>query len=91
MTLYTIQEAAQILRMSKRTLYHRKDIPRIREGRRILFLKEDIEAWILEHREVAGFSYSVSSNPSNPSKGLVDRQVRTVYHRSPALRSKVVR
>jgi excisionase family DNA binding protein len=91
MTLYTIQEAAQFLRMSKRTLYHRKDIPRIREGRRILFLKEDIEAWVLAHREVAGIPFSVSSNASKPSKGIVDPPGRTVYHRSPALRSKVVR
>jgi excisionase family DNA binding protein len=91
MNLLTIEEAARFLRLSKRTLYLRKEIPRVREGHRILFLKEDLEAWILAHREVAGIPFSVSSNTSKPSKGLVDPPDRTVYHRSPALRSKVVR
>ena len=86
MTLYTIQEAAQLLRMSKRTLYLRKDIPRVREGHRILFLKEDLEAWIHAHREVTGI-YSPRS--SQTSVALVDPPQPTVYHRSPALRRKL--
>lgn len=87
MTLLTIGEAAQFLRLSKRTLYLRKEIPRIREGHRILFLKEDLETWILAHREIVGCpiaSLDISTGP-------VDAPPRTVYHRSPALRSKVVR
>jgi excisionase family DNA binding protein len=86
MTLLTIHEAAQLLRLSKRTLYARKDIPRVRLGHRILFLKEDLEALILAHRQGAGLSVG----PRN-SMALVDAGSQTVYHRSPALRSKVVR
>jgi excisionase family DNA binding protein len=87
MTLMTIGEAALFLRLSKRTLYLRKEIPRVREGHRILFLKEDLEAWILAHRESMGIS--VASTEIGPT--LVDASSRTVYHRSPALRPKVVR
>jgi excisionase family DNA binding protein len=87
MTLLTIREAAQFLRLSKRTLYGRKDIPRVRVGHRILFLKEDLEALILAHRQGAGLSVGRRKN----STELVDAGSRTVYHRSPALRSKVVR
>ena len=86
MTLLTIEEAALFLRLSKRTLYLRKEIPRVREGHRILFLKEDLEAWILAHREVGGSPASMVIGI-----GLVDAPRRTVYHRSPALRTKVVR
>jgi excisionase family DNA binding protein len=87
MTLLTIHEAAQFLRLSKRTLYARKDIPRVRVGHRILFLKEDLEALILAHRQGAGLSVGSRKN----STELVDAGSQTVYHRSPALRSKVVR
>ncbi len=51
MTLLTIQEAATFLRLNKRTMYLRLDIPRVREGHRVLFLKEDLEAWVMAHRE----------------------------------------
>lgn len=87
MTLLTIQEAAQFLRLSKRTLYLRKDIPCVREGHRILFLKEDLETWVLTHREGAGMSVALPET----GIGRVDASRQTVYHRSPALRSKVVR
>jgi excisionase family DNA binding protein len=87
MTLLTMEEAAQFLRLSKRTLYQRKDIPRVREGHRILFLREDLETWILAHREVTGISITAPETGA----ALVDGSRRTVYHRSPALRSKVVR
>lgn len=87
MTLMTIEEAARFLRLSKRTLYLRKEIPRIREGHRILFLKEDLETWILAHRETAGLP--IASAQTGPRR--VDAPNGTGYHRSPALRSKVVR
>jgi excisionase family DNA binding protein len=87
MTLLRIEEAAQFLRLSKRTLYARKDIPRVRVGHRILFIKEDLEVWILAHRQGAGLSVRPRKNRTE----LVDAASRTVYHRSPALRSKVVR
>ena len=39
MTLLTIDEAAQFLRLTKRTLYQRLDIPRVRYGHRVMFIK----------------------------------------------------
>ena len=46
MTLLTILEAAKFLRLTKRTLYQRVDIPRVRYGHRVMFVKEDLEKWV---------------------------------------------
>ena len=46
MTLLTIFEAAKFLRLTKRTLYQRVDIPRVRYGHRVMFVKEDLEGWV---------------------------------------------
>jgi excisionase family DNA binding protein len=51
MIILTIDEAAQFLRVTKRTLYRRDEIPRIRIGRQIKFVQKDLEAWILCQRE----------------------------------------
>ncbi len=72
MTIWTIDEAAQFRRLSRRTLYLRKDIPRVREGHRVLFLKEDLEAWVLAHRQ--------------GGQAPLDGQGQRCHHRSPALR-----
>ena len=52
MTLLTIDEAAQFLRLTKRTLYQRLDIPRVRYGHRVMFIEEDLERWVRAQREV---------------------------------------
>lgn len=80
MTLMTIVEAAKFLRLTKRTLYHRRDIPRVRYGHRIMFVKEDLEKWVrglmegpvLESREAA-----------DSLQDVVDGERRKIYHRNP--------
>ncbi|MFO0699182.1 MAG: helix-turn-helix domain-containing protein [Nitrospira sp.] len=53
MTLLTICEAAKFLKITKRTLYQEVDIPRVRDGHRVMFVKEDLEKWSEAHmREV---------------------------------------
>jgi predicted DNA-binding transcriptional regulator AlpA len=44
----TLHEAAQFLRMSRSSLYQRKDIPRYRRpgSRTLLFDQDELEAWV---------------------------------------------
>jgi hypothetical protein len=79
MTLLTIQEAADFLRLTKRTLYQREDIPRVRYGHRVMYIKEDLERWVRACYE---------KRPSNevrveeaPLNG-VDAPRCKVYHRN---------
>ena len=69
MTLLTIDEAARFLRLTKRTLYQRLDIPRVRYGHRVMFIKEDLEQWVRTQREV-------------PVE-VVDESKLNGYHRNP--------
>ena len=69
MTLLTIDEAAQFLRLTKRTLYQRLDIPRVRYGHRVMFIEEDLKRWVRAQREVAVES--------------IDENKPNVYHRNP--------
>lgn len=46
MTILTIEEAAQFLRLSRRTLYRLKDIPRVRYAGKLVYVKEDLEVWV---------------------------------------------
>ena len=49
----TIQEAAQMLRRSPKTLYgwtSRKTIPHLKIGGRLLFDEQELEAWMNEFR-----------------------------------------
>ena len=69
MTLLTIDEAALFLRLTKRTLYQRLDIPRVRYGHRVMFIEEDLERWVRAQRDVVAEA--------------VDEKKVTVYHRNP--------
>ena len=69
MTLLTIDEAARFLRLTKRTLYQRLDIPRVRYGHRVMFIKEDLERWVRTQGEV-------------PVE-VVDESKLNGYHRNP--------
>jgi excisionase family DNA binding protein len=51
MTLLTIEEAALFLRLTKRTLYQRLDIPRVRYGHRVMFIEEELKQWVLRQRD----------------------------------------
>ena len=48
----TLAEAAQFLRMSRSSLYQRKDIPRYRRpgSRVMLFDQDELEAWLKQGR-----------------------------------------
>ena len=69
MTLLTIDEAARFLRLTKRTLYQRLEIPRVRYGHRVMFIQEDLEQWVRAQRDVA--------------VETVDEKKVNVYHRNP--------
>lgn len=80
MTLFTIQEAARFLRLTKRTLYHRLDIPRVRYGHRIMFVKEDLESWIRARIEGPKGNMTVQQEIT---QSAVDASAGNVYHRNP--------
>lgn len=50
MTILTIEEAAQFLRLSRRTLYRLKDIPRVRYAGKFVYVKED-QVWVRARME----------------------------------------
>lgn len=75
MTILTIDEAARLLRVTKRTLYRLREIPRVRIGHRWMFLQEDLEAWVRSRRE--------GKDPVKQPIQSVDRTSSTGYHRNP--------
>ena len=50
--ILTVEEAASLLKMSKKAIYHRVDrktIPHVRLGGSLRFLRSDLDAWLKEH------------------------------------------
>ena len=82
MTILTIDEAAHFLRVTKRTLYRRLEIPRVRIGHQIKFVQEDLEAWIVSHREGP---FLVKLQEENTTQ-QVDEHRPEPYHRNPVFR-----
>jgi len=80
MTLLTIFEAAKFLRLTKRTLYQRVDIPRVRYGHRVMFVKEDLENWVRSLCE-GGVLKDIDEQGVLPKP--VDGRPGKVYHRNP--------
>lgn len=80
--IMTLAEAAVYLRVSKSTLYQRKDIPRHRMpgSREVRFFKDELMAW-LKHGEVRA-SGTAMDGPVFP----LDSATATVYHRNPKYR-----
>jgi excisionase family DNA binding protein len=80
--IMTLAEAAVYLRVSKSTLYQRKDIPRHRMpgSREVRFLKDELMAW-LKSGEVKRVRprRMRASFPTGHAHG-------TVYHRNPKYR-----
>jgi len=80
--IMTLAEAAAYLRLSKSTLYQRKDIPRHRipRSREVRFLRDELLSW-LKSGEVI---------PASKGAELLtiplDRASGTVYHRNPRYR-----
>jgi len=80
----TLGEAAQFLRMSRSSLYQRKDIPRYRRpgSRVILFDQDKLEAWLKQGR-IGGLNEPASEMPeAEVGVGVVDISQPHVYHRN---------
>ncbi|MDR4468318.1 MAG: helix-turn-helix domain-containing protein [Nitrospira sp.] len=88
MRLLTLGEAAQFLRMSRSSLYQRKDIPRYRRpgSRVMLFDQEELEGWLKQGRVVEAKQPTTQPRALmpvlEPDSGLVDISSPRVYHRS---------
>lgn len=87
----TLAEAAQFLRMSRSTLYQRKDIPRYRRpgSRVMLFDQEELEAWLRQGRiggmaeeSVTASVQQEQSSGAGRRSDVVDIQAGRVYHRN---------
>jgi len=87
----TLAEAAEFLRMSRSSLYQRKDIPRYRRpgSRVMLFDQNELEAWLKQGR--MGGSIDGPVTPPEPlslqpnterARESVDIQTGRVYHRN---------
>jgi len=86
----TLAEAAQFLRMSRSSLYQRKDIPRYRRpgSRVILFDEDELEAWLKQGRfssvDKAALEKSQTTCQHAPEDKsiVVDMSAQPVYHRN---------
>lgn len=88
----TLAEAAEFLRMSRSSLYQRKDIPRYRRpcSRVMLFDQDELEAWLRQGR-IEGISEGPDKNlcrqdqqrQGESQSPLMDIQTGRVYHRNP--------
>ena len=76
MTILTIDEAAKFLRLSRRSLYRHTDIPRARYAGKLVYVQEDLEAWVRSRMD----SSVLPSRVGTPSVEL-SRRVR--HHRNP--------
>jgi predicted DNA-binding transcriptional regulator AlpA len=84
----TLAEAAQFLRMSRSSLYQRKDIPRYRRpgSRVLLFDQDELEVW-LRHGRIGGqdetsIEMTATAELSEVGVGVVDISSQHVYHRN---------
>ena len=85
MDILTINEAATFLRTTKRTLYRHTEIPRVRIGHKIMFLRNDLEEWVHSRREVSSKPAQVQIKRDGEKK-KVDEGAMTPYHRNPIFR-----
>ena len=89
----TLKEAAQFLRMSRSSLYQRKDIPHYRRpgSRVILFDQDELEIWLRKVRMGGEIESSkpetIPSKPVNiAAEEVVEISAKGVYHRNPRYR-----
>jgi excisionase family DNA binding protein len=91
MKLLTLPEAARYLRMSRSSLYQRKDIPRYRRpgSRVVLFDEEELEAWLKQGRSLIADAFPSESQAKRQQvhsgeirKGVLESGEDTVYHRN---------
>ncbi len=91
MKLLTLAEAANYLRMSRSSLYQRKDIPRYRRpgSRVVVFDQAELEAWLKQGRVAIQGVVSIEDpvqeeqTPAKEgTKGLLEISTDPVYHRN---------
>jgi predicted DNA-binding transcriptional regulator AlpA len=89
----TLKEAAQFLRMSRSSLYQRKDIPRYRRpgSRVIIFDQDELEMWLRKGRmggEIESLKpETILSEPVTiAAEEVVEISAKRVYHRNPRYR-----
>ena len=83
MTILTIEESAKFLRVTRRTLYRRHEIPRVRIGHQLKFVLEDLEAWVNSQREGV---VDLSAQHLPVKQSHIDVQKPAPYHRNPIFR-----
>jgi predicted DNA-binding transcriptional regulator AlpA len=73
----TLHEAAQFLRMSKSSLYQRKDIPRFRRpgSRALLFDQDELEAWVRTGRLESAFLVAAAGEPTPCTSHSISDQI----------------
>ena len=84
MALLTLEEAAQFLKLSKSTLYQRRDIPRYRlpGSRAIRFDEAELLAWAKRKPQGSDAQKVTSEDPADP----LDNSSHEVYHHNPMYR-----
>ena len=77
----TLAEAATYLRVSKSTMYQRKDIPRHRipGSRGMRFFKAELTAWLKD-------PFAKTDPLSHDNHSAADTTPQNVYHRNPRYR-----
>jgi len=85
MTILTIEEAAAFLKVTKRTLYRHSEIPRVKVGAQLRFIREDLERWVRSQMEE-----DLAPNGMVQPQ-ILDKGDRRVHHRSPVFAMKASR
>ena len=83
MALLTPEEAAAFLKVSKSTLYQRKDIPRYRlpGSRSLRFDEAELIAWAKGRLETRDSTSAQDASSREPTQAL-DNSTGAVYHRN---------
>jgi excisionase family DNA binding protein len=91
MRLLTLSEAATYLRMSRSSLYQRKDIPRYRRpgSRVVLFDQQELETWLKRGRTFVQEAFASDNehlrqkgSSGETSKEVLAIEGEPVYHRN---------
>ena len=86
MTILTIEEAAAFLKVTKRTLYRHPEIPRLKVGAQLRFVREDLERWARSQTE----EHQAPDGMVRPPI-ILDNGDSTVHHRSPVFAMRASR
>ena len=84
--IMTLDEAADFLRVSRSTLYQRRDIPRhqMPGSRQCRFLRSELVAWL--KGEIVPLDDDKSNEKSDQSPPALEVECKPLYHRNPRYR-----